>query len=79
MKLVTDKANAEREIAFGSLSTDEVMALFNLAVSTSRPLLGLGTLAEVIGGNLYTNERARETKDISQDIERILRVVERPC
>jgi hypothetical protein len=76
-----DKSDAKREVAYGVISTPQVSQLFKLARKVSWPLLGLGTLAGIIGDILRTNDKQEgEAKVIgADDVKKAITILEGPC
>jgi hypothetical protein len=84
IKLITDKRDAKNEITYGIISTDQISSLFKLARKVGWPLLGLGTLAGIIGEMLRTKEsdptlEGGERMVNLDDVDRAIKVLERPC
>lgn len=82
IKLAADKSDAKREIGYGVLSTNHISELFKLSRKIVWPVLGMGTMAEIIGevmrgGNMET----ASAKDMIglDDVQRAIKVLERPC
>ena len=81
---MTDKRDAKREVAYGIISTDQISALFKNARKINWPLLGLGTLAGIIGEILRANEPDTTVEGGGNlvnldDVTRAIKVLERPC
>ena len=81
VKLVMDKSDAKREVAYGVISTPQLAMMFKLARKLSWPLLGLGTLAGIIGEILRANDvEGGKVKVIgADDVKRAIQVLEGPC
>ena len=85
IKMAADKSDAKREIAYGVLSTNHISELFKLSRKITWPVLGMGTMAEIIGevmrgGNMETAMNASDKDMIGlDDVQRAVKVLERPC
>ena len=82
--MVTDKADAKREFAFGALSRDNISDLFKFARKIAWPLLGVGTIATITGeimrsADIDPETTAEKTFVQNADILKALQVLERPC
>ena len=78
VKMTTDKSDAKREVAIGALSADDISKLHKLARKITWPLLGVGTVASIIGEILRgTTPEMSELK--SEDISKAVKYLERPC
>lgn len=82
--MVTDKADAKREFAYGALSRDNISDLFKLGRKVAWPLLGVGTVAGVIGEIMRSTDTDTDTTEekslvVNADILKALQVLERPC
>lgn len=83
VKLFTNKSDAKMEIAYGIVSRDNVSELYKLARKVAWPLLGVGTIAGIIGEILQRGHE--EPKDVdeslvqTEDIQKAIKVLERPC
>jgi hypothetical protein len=84
VKMTTDKADAKREFAFGTLSRDNISELFKLARKIAWPLLGVGTVGSITGeimrsGDTDPSSTTKKSFAQNADILKVLQVLERPC
>jgi hypothetical protein len=75
-----DKTDAKREVAYGVISTPQLSMMFKLARKLSWPLLGLGTLAGIIGETLRANDaQDGDAKVIgADDVKKAITFLEKP-
>ena len=85
VKMATDKSDAKREFAYGVLSPDQISELFKLSRKITWPLVGIGTVASIIGEIMRAsgddskkNPNADEITIIKDDLYRAINVLDRP-
>ena len=84
VKLTTDKHDAKREFAYGILSSDHLSNLHNLTRKITWPLMGAGTVGNIITeikrtGILDPNGQIQADEITDDDIRQALKYLDRPC
>jgi hypothetical protein len=84
VKMTNDKSDAKREMAYGILSSDDISQLHKLSRKIAWPLMGAGTVGNIITeikrtGILDPNGEIQAEEITDEDIRKALKYLDRPC